>query len=236
MLQVKHFCKTINGKSILNSISLNVNQGSIACLLGGSGAGKTTLLRVLSGLENVDSGTLSLGESPLVYKSVGMVFQHFNLFDHLSVKKNITLALTLQGVSDREAATIADRLLEKYGLSEKHDASITSLSGGQKQRLALARTLALQPKVVLLDEPSSALDPLLTSQVASHIQDLANDNRIVILSTHDIGLVERLDCHLYFMQHGTIVEDASKEVFNKNPARFPCLSSYMRSGFSQLIT
>ena len=155
-----------------------------------------------------------------------MVFQHFNLFEHLTVKQNITLPLTLQGVGKDEAIAAADQLLEKYGLADKANNGVGKLSGGQKQRLAIGRSVALNPQIICLDEPTSALDPILTGQVAKFVQDLASENRIVLLTTHDMGLIERLDCQLFFMQGGKIVEQATTKAFKEESARFPHFKSY----------
>lgn len=232
MLSVKNISKAINGKVLLDSISFDVPRGTIAAFLGGSGAGKTTLLRVLNNLETLDSGSVLLDDVALDLHSVskthtvGMVFQHFNLFEHLSVQENITLPLTLQGSSNEEAQAIAQALLGKYGLLDKAKNSIAKLSGGQKQRLAIARSEALNPQIICLDEPTSALDPILTSQVAEFVQNLANQNRIVLLTTHDMALIQRLDCHLFFMNQGTIVERTTSQDYLMEPSRFPHFLSY----------
>ena len=233
MLKVENLSKIVHGKFILQSVSFEVTRGTVAVFLGGSGAGKTTLLRILNNLETCNSGSVSLDEKELHLERVnkehvfGMVFQHFNLFEHLSVERNITLPLTLQGVAEVEAMRIASMLLQKYGLSEKAKVSIHKLSGGQKQRLAIARTVALNPQVICLDEPTSALDPVLTSQVAGFVQDLADQNRIVLLTSHDIGLIDRLDCHLFFLKEGTIVEEVSSAAYRKHPDHYPCIQSYL---------
>lgn len=233
MLSVQNLTKIVAGKRILNSISFDIARGSIAAFLGGSGAGKTTLLRVLNNLETYNEGSFSLDGTKLDLKNVskehvvGMVFQHFNLFEHLSVEENITLPLRQQGSTDQEALSIASQLLEKYGLSEKAAGSVCKLSGGQKQRLAIARSVALNPQIICLDEPTSALDPILTSQVAKYVQDLTKENRIVLLTTHDMGLIERLDCKLFFMQGGTIVEETTTAIYKQNPEKFPLFSSYL---------
>lgn len=233
MLNVKNVAKSIKGKTILNSISFDVPRGKVAAFLGSSGAGKTTLLRILNNLESLDAGTVLLDGVALdLHKvsknhTVGMVFQHFNLFEHLSVQENITLPLCQQGSSKEHALALAQRLLQKYGLIDKAKNNPSKLSGGQKQRLAIARSEALNPQIICMDEPTSALDPILTSQVATFVQDLAKDNRIVLLTTHDMGLIARLDCHLFFMKDGNIVEQTTKEAFKASPASFPHLRSYL---------
>lgn len=218
MLKVQKLTKTIKGKPIINELEFELAHGKIAIFLGGSGVGKSTFLRILNNLESYDHGTFTLDGEDLDLKSVsqhhtiGMVFQHFNLFEQLSVEDNIMLPLIkCQNKTKAEANTIASALLKHYGLNDKAKLKSSQLSGGQKQRLAIARTLALNPKIICLDEPTSALDPKLTAQVAFFIQELANENRIILLTTHDIHLIEQLEAELFLMEDGKIVETASKK-------------------------
>lgn len=234
MLRIEHVTKKFDHKTILHDVTLHVNKGEIAVLLGASGVGKSTLLRILNNLETVDTGQFYLGGKPLdlhtVNKThtVGFVFQNFNLFDHLSVQENITLALEYAlNKSKKESQTIAKQLLEHYGLADKADAYPADLSGGQKQRLALARTLALKPQVICLDEPTSALDPLLTAYVANTIQELAKQGYIVLVATHDTSLLERLDCTIYLMKHGKIVETAQSAALAKHPHEYPQIKNFI---------
>jgi polar amino acid transport system ATP-binding protein len=155
MLKLNALTKTYHGKNILDHVSLNVGKGEVAILLGSSGVGKSTLLRILNNLESLDSGSITLDGKPLDLQqvnkdhTVGIVFQNFNLFEHLTVQENITLALEkTSGKSKKEAQAIARALLKRYGLEDKANNYVTQLSGGQKQRLAIARTLALKPKIV----------------------------------------------------------------------------------------
>lgn len=234
MLVIKNLSKTFHNKSILKDINVTINRGEIAVFLGASGVGKSTLLRILNNLETFDTGTIELDGKPLdintVTKShtVGFVFQNFNLFEHLNVLENITLALQkTAGKTKQEAANLALTLLEQYGLKDKARTAIARLSGGQKQRVALARTLALAPKIVCLDEPSSALDPVLTAQIAQIIKKLAADGYMVLIATHDTGLLEQLPCTIYFMEHGSIVEIANSTDLKNNPARYQALSAFI---------
>lgn len=234
MLVIKNLSKTFHEKSILKDINVTVNRGEIAVFLGASGVGKSTLLRILNNLETFDKGTIELDGKPLdintVTKShtVGFVFQNFNLFEHLNVLENITLALQkTAGKTKQEAANLALNLLEQYGLKDKAHTAIARLSGGQKQRVALARTLALAPKIVCLDEPSSALDPVLTAQIAQIIKKLAADGYMVLIATHDTGLLEQLPCTIYFMEHGSIVETANSTDLKNNPTKYPALSAFI---------
>lgn len=226
MFKVCGLSKKNKGRTILHDVSFGLQHGEIGVFLGASGAGKSTLLRVLNNLETYDSGEFGLDGDDLDLTkvnqthTVGMVFQHFNLFEHLTVEENITLALVqCQKMDKKDAQEVAEHLLEKYGLADKVNEKVQRLSGGQKQRLAIARTLALNPKIVCLDEPTSALDPRLTNQVAQIIQGLAAEGRIIVLTTHDMNLVQQLGCDLFLMEQGKIIE--------RGCASSPILASYM---------
>ncbi len=234
MLEIKNVSKKFGNKTILDHVSLKVQKGEIAVLLGASGVGKSTLLRILNNLETPDSGSFYLDGKPLDLNNVnqthtvGFVFQNFNLFDHLTVEENITLALEKAlNKTKKEAREIALKLLEHYGLSDKAKSYPNDLSGGQKQRLALARTLALKPKVVCLDEPTSALDPMLTAYVANIIQELAKEGYIVLVATHDTSLLERLHCTIYLMKDGKIIETAPSSELAKSPNSYRQIKNFI---------
>ena len=234
MLVIKNLTKKFHQKCVLNTINLQVKHGEIAVLLGQSGVGKSTLLRVLNNLEKPDTGEISLDNNIVDLSTVnqqhliGMIFQQFNLFEHLTVEENITLALTqVLRKPKAEAKNIAQRLLQHFGLQEKADCYINQLSGGQKQRLAIARTLALNPKVLCADEPTSALDPLLTNYVAQELQNLARQGLIVLIASHDIALVNALDCTIYLMQNGMIVETASSKELHAHAEKYPKIAAFM---------
>lgn len=234
MLKVENLNKKLRDKQILHDVKFEIDHGQIGIFLGGSGVGKSTLLRVLNHLEPYDSGVFTLDDAKLdltrVNKdhTVGMVFQHFNLFENLTVEGNITLALVkLKGMTPEQAHQVAAKLLERYGLADKAKASVERLSGGQKQRLAIARTLALDPKIICLDEPTSALDPHLTGQVAQYISDLATDNRIVLLATHDTNLVSKLNGKLFLMSKGTIAENCLTSAYKNEPSHYPQLQRFL---------
>lgn len=234
MLTIKNITKQFHGKKILDNVSLSVDKGKIAILLGPSGVGKSTLLRILNNLETVENGSITLNEKPLDLKKInkehicGMVFQGFNLFEHLTVEKNITIALVkVLGKTNSEAQKIALGLLKRYGLLEKANAYPSQLSGGQKQRLAIARTVAMKPKIICFDEPTSALDPLLTTHVAHTIQELANEGYIIVIASHDTALLDKLDCDIYLMAHGTIAEKATSKAFFKNKSAYPQLERFV---------
>jgi polar amino acid transport system ATP-binding protein len=217
MLEVRDLSKTIKGKKILHNLHFRMGRGGVGIFLGRSGAGKTTLLRILNQLESYDSGSMTLDGVALssAKQTVGMVFQHFGLFEHLNVQENITLALIhCKGCEKKEAEQIAMTLLTRYELQDHRRARVGHLSGGQKQRLALARALAMDPQILCLDEPTSALDPRLTTQVAHLIQEMAAENKIVLLSTHDRYLLEQLEGQVFLMEGGSIVEIASEQYGN----------------------
>lgn len=234
MFKVENLSKTIRDKVILHNVNFELNRGMIGIFLGGSGVGKSTLLRVLNNLESYDAGSFYLDGQPLNLKQVnkdhtiGMVFQHFQLFENLNVEDNINLALIkLKGLGKHEASTISSKLLECYGLSSYGKAAVQRLSGGQKQRLAIARTIALNPKIICLDEPTSALDPLLTRQVAKYITHLAEEKKIVLLATHDISLVEQLKGKLFFMNQGTILESGFTHEVLRTQSDYPHLQIFL---------
>jgi glutamine transport system ATP-binding protein len=236
MLQVSNLTKKVSGKKILDNLGFEIKRGEIAIFLGESGVGKSSLLRVLNNLEDYSCGEFTFDGNLLPLSSVnrnhiiGMVFQHFNLFEHLTCEENITLALVKSKKMDKaEALGVANRFLARYELGDKAKSPMRTLSGGQKQRLAIARTLALNPEIICLDEPTSALDPRLSSQVATFITEIASDNRIVLLSTHDTNLPNLLKQHstLFLMKSGMIVQKAHASDFYNNPGEFPLLERFL---------
>jgi polar amino acid transport system ATP-binding protein len=234
MLSIIKVCKSFHGKRILDEIDLTVNRGEIALLLGSSGVGKSTLLRVLNNLETIESGSIFLDNVPLDLDTVnqnhtvGMVFQQFNLFEHLTVLENLTLALIhAAGKKKEEAEEIGLSLLKRYNLLEKKNAYIGQLSGGQKQRVAVARALALKPRIICFDEPTSALDPSFTNQVAQTIQQLAREKYIILVATHDIRLLDLLDCTVHLMDRGIIIESANSKKLLTNLDNYPCVQKFI---------
>lgn len=229
MLKVSNLSKSFQSKPVLRNLCFEIPRGKIAIILGGSGSGKSTLLRVLNQLEDHEGGSFFLDDSILNHKqNVGMVFQQFNLFENLTTFENIVCSLVHgKNMNTIEAKQIAQSLLERYGLAEKSCLPVSRLSGGQKQRLAIARTLAVDPKIICMDEPTSALDPRLTAQVAKYITELAAENKIVIVTTHDMGLVDLLDGHLFLMENGCFVESVSKGEYRANPGMYPRLKEFI---------
>lgn len=231
MFKVSQLSKTIQNKTILNQVHFSIDRGKVAIFLGESGAGKSTLLRALNNLESFEEGCFFLDEKKidLAPPSIGMVFQHFNLFEHLTAEENVTLALRrVQKKPKKEAQLIAQKLLQSYGLDEHAGKSVSQLSGGQKQRLAIARTLALDPEIICLDEPTSALDPGLTLQVVGHIEKLKQQNKIVLVATHDLHLLQHLDGQIFLMEGGSLVESVSKKDWLAQPELYPKLQYFFK--------
>ncbi len=213
---VEDLRKSFGGLPVLKGVSLIVGRGEVVALLGRSGSGKSTFLRCLNGLEVIDSGRIEIAGHAMSYagaelrqlrEDVGMVFQSFNLFPHLSVAENVMLAPRLvQKLNKTQARTLAAEMLGKVGLAEKLDAFPEQLSGGQQQRVAIARSLAMQPKVMLFDEVTSALDPELTGEVLAVIETLAADGMTMLLVTHEMGFARRVASTTVFMHGGQIHE------------------------------
>ncbi|WP_193311145.1 amino acid ABC transporter ATP-binding protein [Poseidonibacter ostreae] len=212
---------------VLKNIDFSVKKGEIVVVCGPSGSGKSTLIRCINGLEDIDEGTILVDGIDIhaskknlkeIRSEVGMVFQHFNLFPHLTILENITLAQNLvKKRSNDEAVEIAKELLEKVKLSDKADSYPSDLSGGQKQRVAIARSLAMKPKVILFDEPTSALDPETIGDVLSVMKDLAQENFTIVCVTHEMGFAKEVGDRIVFMDAGTIVEENTPEEFFNNP-------------------
>ena len=227
MIQFKGVNKWFNKLHVLNNINLHVKQGEVVVVCGPSGSGKSTLIRTINQLEPINSGELIVDGMNLADRStdinklraeVGFVFQQFNLYPHLSVIRNITLAPTkLRGLSPKEADEQAMQLLTRVGLAEKRDVYPSQLSGGQQQRVAIARGLAMKPRIMLFDEPTSALDPEMIGEVLQVMQDLAKSGMTMVVVTHEMGFAREVAHRVVFMDAGTILEEAPPEEFFCNP-------------------
>ena len=212
---------------VLKNVNFSVKKGEIVVVCGPSGSGKSTLIRCINGLEDIDDGIIKVDNIDIhaskknmkeIRSEVGRVFQHFNLFPHLTILENITLAQNLvKKRSKDESIEIAKDLLTKVKLSDKADSYPADLSGGQKQRVAIARSLAMKPKVILFDEPTSALDPETIGDVLSVMKDLAQENFTIVCVTHEMGFAKEVGDRIVFMDHGTIVEENTPEEFFNNP-------------------
>lgn len=212
---------------VLKSVDFKVQKGEIVVICGPSGSGKSTLIRCINGLEDIDEGQILVDGLDIhaskknlkeMRSEVGMVFQHFNLFPHLTILENITIAQTLvKKRSKKESQAIAMELLKKVKLDHKANAYPGDLSGGQKQRIAIARSLAMKPKIILFDEPTSALDPETIGDVLSVMKDLAKENFTLVCVTHEMGFAKEVGDRIVFMDHGVIVEENSPTEFFNNP-------------------
>ena len=227
MIEIKNLNKSYGDLRVLNDISVNIKKGEVIAIIGPSGGGKSTFLRCINRLEEPDSGHIKInGEDILNKKSdinkirqkVSMVFQHFNLFANKNVLQNLTLAPIKAGILDKESAERrADELLKSVGLSDKKFAYPHKLSGGQKQRIAIARSLAMDPEVILFDEPTSALDPEMIGEVLDIMKDVAAKGITMLVVTHEMGFARNVANRIFFMDKGKIaVDDTPKNVFT-NP-------------------
>lgn len=225
MIEVTDLRKSYGNVEVIKGVDLTVHRGEVICIIGPSGAGKSTLLRCLNGLEHATSGRIVVNGHDLndpkvnidkVREQVGMVFQHFNLFNNMSVIDNITLAPKLvHKESEIQAREHAMRLLETVGLAEKADAMPRSLSGGQKQRVAIARSLAMRPKVMLFDEATSALDPEMVGDVLEVMRELAKEGMTMVLVTHEMGFAREVATRVIFTDAGVIEEEGTPDqIFN----------------------
>lgn len=224
MIKTENLIKSFGKVHALNDVSVDIKKGEIVCLIGPSGSGKSTLLRAIKGLEQVDSGEIYIDGEKYDRKNVaqqnkmGFVFQHFNLFPHLTVLENLTLApIEILKMSKSDAISLAKELLEKVGLADKVDAYPNQLSGGQKQRVAIARSLAMNPEIMLFDEPTSALDPEMVCEVLKVMQNLAEQGMSMIVVTHEMGFAKRLASRILFLEEGRVVEENTPAEFFENP-------------------
>ena len=227
VLELKNIRKSFGTEVVLDNLSMVVPEHTATALIGASGSGKSTLLRCINLLETIDDGQIFLDgaeiSDPLidvdqVRRKLGMVFQSFNLFPHKTVLENITLApIKVQGKSRDEAIEAAEKLLERFDLSDKADQYPDHLSGGQQQRVAIIRSLACNPRLLLLDEITSALDPVLVNEVLSIVRDLKSDAMTMVLATHEMGFATQVADEVCFLESGNILERGSAEQVLHNP-------------------
>jgi polar amino acid transport system ATP-binding protein len=227
VLELKSVRKSFGEEVVLNDLSLVVPEHTATVLIGASGSGKSTLLRCINLLETIDDGQILLDgkeiSDPLinvdeVRRKLGMVFQSFNLFPHKTVLENITLApVKVQGKSVEEARIAAKALLSRFDLADKADQYPDRLSGGQQQRVAIIRSLAINPRLLLLDEITSALDPVLVNEVLSIVRDLKHDGMTMVLATHEMGFATQVADEVCFLESGNILERGSAEAVLRNP-------------------
>jgi len=227
LVELKDVVKRYGNNTVLNGVSLGVEKGEIIAIIGRSGSGKSTMLRCINGLEPIQGGSVAFDgrivNDPAtdlreLRQHVGIVFQSFNLFPHLSVEKNITLApKVVKGMQQSEARLLAEAVLRKVGLGEKIDAFPDQLSGGQQQRVAIARSLAMQPVLMLFDEITSALDPELVGEVLKVLEEMARDGMTMILVTHEIGFARKVANRVVFMHQGKIWEQGPAAATLGNP-------------------
>ncbi|MFC6012650.1 amino acid ABC transporter ATP-binding protein [Nocardia lasii] len=227
MISMHNVEKHFGELHVLRDIHLDVPRGQVVIVLGPSGSGKSTLCRTINRLEPIDSGDIAIDGVPLpdegkalaaLRAEVGMVFQSFNLFAHKTILENVMLAPTkVRGKKKDEARKHALALLDRVGIANQADKYPAQLSGGQQQRVAIARSLAMDPKVMLFDEPTSALDPEMVNEVLDVMVSLAKEGMTMVVVTHEMGFARRAGDRVLFMADGEIVEDAAPETFFTAP-------------------
>lgn len=218
MIIIKDLYKSYGANQILKGIDLHIKKSEVVVVIGPSGSGKSTLLRCVNYLEVPTSGTITINNETITRKTninhiraeVGMVFQHFNLFPHMTVLDNITVApINVRKKSVKEAKAKAMELLDRVGLADKAKAYPDQLSGGQQQRVAIARALAMEPQVMLFDEPTSALDPEMVNEVLDVMRDLAQEGMTMMCVTHEMGFARQVADRVLFVDQGKILEDTT---------------------------
>lgn len=236
MIQIKNLHKSFGNLEVIKGIDLHVKAGEVVCIIGPSGSGKSTVLRCINRLEKPTSGDIIVdGYSIMdpktdinyVRTEAGMVFQQFNLFPHMSVLDNVTLGpIKVRGTARKDAEELGRRLLDKVGLKSKASNYPGQLSGGQKQRVAIARSLALHPKVILFDEPTSALDPELVGEVLEVMKKLALEGMTMVVVTHEMAFAKEVADRVIFIDQGVIQEENTPHEFFANP-KHPRLRDFL---------
>ncbi|QHT61456.1 amino acid ABC transporter ATP-binding protein [Paenibacillus lycopersici] len=227
MINVENITKTFGKNEVLKGISTTVERGEVVAVIGPSGSGKSTFLRCLNLLETPTGGRITIDGTEITdpktdivrfRQRIGMVFQHFHLFPHMSVIDNIMFApVKVKGLSREEARGKGMALLERVGLKEKADEFPSRLSGGQKQRIAIARSLAMDPEIMLFDEPTSALDPEMVKEVLEVLRGLADSGMTMLIVTHEMKFAREAADTIYFLDDGKLIEQAAPEQFFTAP-------------------
>lgn len=230
MIDIRNIKKSFNDLEVLKGLSFRVKRGEVVVIIGPSGSGKSTFLRCINYLEHPDEGTVTIENYSVdaesadrkqiaqLRKKTAMVFQNYNLFRNKTALENVMEGLvSAQKLEKSKAREISVEYLEKVGLSDRLDYYPYQLSGGQKQRVGIARALALNPKVILFDEPTSSLDPELVGEVLSVMKDVAKEGMTMIVVTHEISFAREVASHVYFMDGGLIVEDGKPSDILTNP-------------------
>lgn len=237
VLQVRNVRKSYGAEVVLSDISFDVPEHHATVFIGASGSGKSTLLRCLNLLDQVDDGQILLDGDDItavetnadqVRRKLGVVFQAFNLFPHMTVLENITLApIRAQGKREPEAISQAMQLLERFGLSDKAQEFPDRLSGGQQQRVAIIRSIAVSPRLLLLDEITSALDPVLVNEVLMTVRELKNDGMTMVITTHEMGFAKQVADEVCFLHNGQIHERGTPDQLLSSPQR-PLTQEFLR--------
>lgn len=242
LLEVKKLRKSFDDLLVLDEISFEVPDHSVTALIGASGSGKSTLLRTINLLELIDDGQIffdqqditSVETNPdMVRRKIGMVFQSFNLFPHKTVLENVTLSpILVHGIDKEVAINHAHELLERFGLLDKVDQYPDRLSGGQQQRVAIIRAMAVKPKLLLLDEITSALDPVLVNEVLETVRELKSEGMAIVMATHEMGFAKQIADQVCFLHKGRILErsDASLLTSPKEPETQEFLKRVQQAG------
>ncbi|MFC8303785.1 amino acid ABC transporter ATP-binding protein [Specibacter sp. NPDC057265] len=235
-IRVQGLKKSFGANEVLKGLDVDIAEGEVVCVIGPSGSGKSTFLRCLNKLEDISGGTVTVNGQDLtdakadlnaVRQNIGMVFQHFNLFPHMTVLQNIMLApVELKKLDKAGARAKGMELLKRVGLEDKANARPASLSGGQKQRVAIARALAMNPGIMLFDEATSALDPEMVGEVLQVIRDLAAEGMTMVVVTHEMGFAREVADRVLFMDAGYICEEGTPEAIFNN-ARQPRLQDFL---------
>ncbi|NQF14091.1 amino acid ABC transporter ATP-binding protein [Brevibacillus sp. HB1.3] len=227
MIKIDNITKSFGQLNVLKGITTNIGKGEVVAIIGPSGSGKSTLLRCINLMETPTTGTITINGQEItapkadvmgIRQQIGMVFQHFHLFPHMTVLKNLTYApMKVKGMSAAEAEKKARELLARVGLADKADAFPSRLSGGQKQRVAIARSLVMEPKIMLFDEPTSALDPEMVKEVLEVMKGLADSGMTMAIVTHEMRFAEEVSDRILFLDDGRLLEDTPPKEFFQKP-------------------